>query len=90
MFVADTFSRAFLPETKEDLELDISVKQRAHLAVAPQEYMQFKKITAEDLELQTLKMTVENGWPDVKDEVPYSIHKYWDFREEISCIQGIL
>lgn len=40
MFLADTLSRAFLPETKEDLELEISVDQ---LAVTPEECDQFKK-----------------------------------------------
>lgn len=41
MFLADTLSRAFLPETKEDFEIEISVDQ---LAVTPEECDQFKNI----------------------------------------------
>lgn len=87
MFLADTLSRAFLPETKEDLELEISVDQ---LAVTPEEYDQFKKHTSDDPELQKLRSITQNGWPENKEKVPQDVRKYWNFRDEISCIDGIL
>lgn len=48
MFLADTLSRAFLQETKENLELIVSVNQLTYLPVTPQEYLKFKQHTTED------------------------------------------
>lgn len=73
MFSADTHSRAFLLETKEDLELEISVDQ---LAVTPEKYDQLKKFTSQDPELQEIRSNTQNGWPENKEKVPQNIRKY--------------
>ena len=53
-------------------------------------YEQFKKETENDTELQSLRKVVMNGWPDEKEEIPNELTKYWNYRDEISCIDGIM
>ncbi len=51
---------------------------------------EIQRETMNDMQLQTLKTTVLNGWPDSRAEVNPSIHQYWNFREEISVFNGVL
>ncbi|XP_062570398.1 uncharacterized protein K02A2.6-like [Saccostrea cucullata] len=93
MNLADTLSRSYLSETKENLVPDISVNDIhliSYLPVSPMKYEEFKKATANDAELQSLLDTVLEGWPDSKPEVPDEIRMYWNIRDEISCVDGLL
>ncbi|XP_062619975.1 uncharacterized protein K02A2.6-like [Saccostrea cucullata] len=93
MNLADTLSRSYLSETKENLVPDISVNDIhliSYLPVSPMKYEEFKKATANDAELQSLLDTVLEGWPDSKAEVPDEIRMYWNIRDEISCVDGLL
>ncbi|XP_062574843.1 uncharacterized protein K02A2.6-like [Saccostrea cucullata] len=93
MNLADTLSRSYLSETKENLVPDISVNDIhliSYLPVSPIKYEEFKKATANDAELQSLLDTVLEGWPDSKAEVPDEIRMYWNIRDEISCVDGLL
>ena len=33
---------------------------------------------------------VIHGWPNTKQEVPIDVRPYWNFRDEINEIEGIL
>lgn len=37
-----------------------------------------------------LQKIVTSGWPDERENVPDIVKKYWNFREEISFIDGLL
>ena len=53
-------------------------------------YEQFKKETENDTELQSLRKVVMNGWPEEKKEIPNELTKYWNYHDEISCIDGTM
>ena len=93
MHVADALSRAYLPEIKETLLPDLEVNEvslTAHLPLSPDKYAEFKNATAEDAVVQVLQDTVLDGWPNTKVELPLEIRPYRTYREEISCIDGLL
>ncbi|XP_060079959.1 uncharacterized protein K02A2.6-like [Ylistrum balloti] len=93
MFLADHLSRAYLKETKEVLVPDLQVNEihlTAYLPVSPEKYKQLKEATATDDELQKLQDIVLYGWPDNKVDVPAELRSYWTFRDEISCIDGLM
>lgn len=86
MFIADTLSRAFINETKEQLMPDIEVNSISYLPISPEQYERFQQATQDDLDLQTLQAVVKSGWPDTKEKLPKSTYPYWPFRDEITCI----
>lgn len=93
MYLSDTLSRLNLPETSEEMVPDIDVNQiqlNAHLPMAPHKYEELKQATERDGELQSLKSLIETGWPDLKSDTPVNMREYWTFRDELTCIDGIL
>ncbi|VDI06076.1 Hypothetical predicted protein [Mytilus galloprovincialis] len=93
MFLADHLSRNYLQETKEDLVPDLTVNELtllAYLPISQQMYDTFQKSTAEDFELKELTKTVIEGWPLDKSELVKIMTPYWTFRDEISCVDGLL
>lgn len=90
MFIADTLSRAFINETKEQLMPDIEVNSISYLPISPEQYERFQQATQDDLDLQTLQAVVKSGWPDTKENLPKSTYPYWPFRDEITCIDGLM
>ena len=53
----------------------------------------FHKLTAEtkrDPELQQLHKVVMNGWPQTKERTPMETRPYWNYRDEISCYEGLM
>ena len=90
MFIADTLSRAYLDETKEDLNPNLSINSILHLPVTEERYREIQLATSQDGELQILQEIVQSGWPNRKELVPDNIRHYWSCRDEISCIDGLL
>ena len=86
MFLADTLSRAYLPEVNtcdfsQQLE---SVEHTKTLALAEDHIVQIKHASSDDPVLQVLRETVRGGWPESKSEVPECIRAYLDFRDELT------
>ena len=46
--------------------------------------------TVNDGELQCLSETVLKGWPEYRSECPEPIIQYWNYRDEISIVDGIV
>ena len=93
MFIDDHLSRAYLNEEREILIPDLQVNEihlKSYLPVAPEIYRQFEKETALDGELQLLQDVVHKGWPSDQSRLPPSLRPYWNFRDEISSINGLL
>ncbi|KAK0148890.1 hypothetical protein N1851_010688 [Merluccius polli] len=57
---------------------------------APEKLEEFRKETKNDVTLTKLTETVLNGWPETKSQAAKEIQVYWNFREEISVVDGIL
>lgn len=82
LHIADALSRAYLRETEEELlEEDLVVTRQ--LPMTKEKLETFKRMTADDVEMWTLRNTTTNGWPDERGVVPKIIQPYWTFREEI-------
>ena len=96
LIIADTLSRAFLPEENTDHdETDIDLDTQVYLLVSNLPFSgnklkEFKIATNSDQTLQKLKSTVLDGWPDFKEEIGSEIRPFWDFREEIHVAEGLL
>ena len=93
MFLADKLSRAFLNETNEDLVEELTVNEvhlLSYLAVNPKKYEEIKKATEVDTELTILKNTVLKGWPENRSSCPDEIKTYWNYRDEVACLDGLM
>ena len=86
MYLADTLSRAYLPEeatVAEVKELD-EVSHTESLAMAPEDLEHFKLAASQDVAMQELRCTIQQGWPLNKAEVPDGVHPYFDFRDQMT------
>ena len=106
LFIADTLSRAFLPNKPSTEELKskvLSVKQEEYLIksieeinmvellpITIQSLVDLRRKTELDEGLQHLKHIITIGWPEPKEDVPSEIRRHFDFKEELSIQDGIL
>lgn len=86
MFLADTLSRAFLPEVNaceftQELE---KVDHRASLPVSDERWQQIRHASADDPVLQQLRATIRRGWPETRSEVPECLYPYFDMRDVLT------
>ena len=86
MFLADTLSRAYLPdisacEFSRQLE---EVDHTVSLAMTEDRLQQLSHASSHDTVLEVLRKTIYQGWPENKSEVPDIIHAYYDFRDELT------
>lgn len=92
MHIADALSRAYLPVTNspdKDIEAQVHMVM-SNLPVSNEKLRVFRAETAKDVILNKLIQTVLQGWPETKSEVVKDIHAYWNYRDEISVVEGIL
>ena len=91
MYLADTLSRAYLPEVNScdgvrELE---EVDHKVTLPVSDQRWTQLIHVSADDPVLKQLRTVIQNGWPDRKSNVPECLRPYFDLRDEL-IVQGEL
>lgn len=77
LHIADVLCQAFLKEQKEDLlenvlQMNMITPQRP---ISEEKLHEFRKATAEDLEMQLLKDITQRGWPNEKRAVPKELQK---------------
>ena len=61
-----------------------------YVSVSTSTSQKIKEAMIQDEQMQCLIKTVQNGWPDLKSEVPDCIKNYFNFREEITTQDGLL
>ena len=49
-----------------------------------------QKATVDNENLQMLKFSISNGFPDKPDELPGAIQSYWKFRDSLSIINNVI
>ena len=86
MFLADTLSRAFLPEVNacEFTQKLEDVDHRASLPVSDERWQQIRHASADDPVLQQLRATICRGWPETRSEVPECLYHYFDMRDRLT------
>ena len=91
LLIADTLSRAPLPEEADELEFrqyDINILHTLPVTEPKQE--EFKKHTKGDPTLRDLTHTVLKGWPESKTNTLLGARPFWNYRDEITYHHGIL
>ena len=71
MYLADTLSRAYLPEVNvcESIQKLEEVDHTSTLAIPADRIERLKQASSEDPVLDVLRLTVLKGWPETKSEV---------------------
>ena len=91
--LADTLSRKFLPDTYPELSegLDLHVHTVfSTISVSDRKLEQVRQATRNDVQFQTLKRTILDGWPETRKMCPPSILEYWNHRDELSVADDII
>ena len=91
LLIADTLSRAPLPQTANELEFkeyDINILHT--LPVTEPKLAEIKEQTKKDNSLCDLTKTVQEGWPDSKANVLSGAKPFWNYRDEITYHHGVL
>ena len=91
LLIADTLSRASLPDVADELEFrqyDINILHT--LPITEPKLEEFKEQTKKDARLQELVHTVQGGWPEHKANSLPGARPFWNFRDELTYHEGIL
>lgn len=91
--VADALSRSYLPETTETLIPDLEVNEAhltTHLPILSEKYVELQQATADDPVMQALTSIFQHGWPKSKEDLPTAVRQYWDYKDELSSVDGLL
>ena len=91
--IADTLSRAYLKSLEGNFSerlgiLSLQITETCDVPVA--RLLEIREATEVDDEMQMLKETVMNGWPEQKHETPLGIRQYFDFRDTLSYSDGLM
>ncbi|VDP83129.1 unnamed protein product [Echinostoma caproni] len=81
MFVADTLSRATLPDTGQEQKLE---SVNVALAVTQLELSHIRTATIDDSSMQELKGVITRGWPKNKKSLHMDVLPYFKFRDELT------
>ena len=85
--LADTLSRASLDEVPaEEDELQVNMVER--ISISEAKYAKLQQNTAN--EPHALHTMIQVGWPETKQQVPHSIRQYWDTRDELVVLDGVI
>ena len=87
LFIADTLSRAYLPDPGDDVHI-LAVNALGDIADNTRDEVQ--EATSKDPALQTLLKIIREGWPEKKSDVPECIRVYFDIRDTLNEQSGII
>lgn len=86
MYLADTLSRAYLPQEhypgKADHEVE-RVRSVNFLSKSQPQIQEIREESAKDVVLQTLKATILNGWLSQSKKLPPELHEYFKVKDEL-------
>ena len=88
--VADALSRASLPVvTESKLYYQVHLLLSS-LPVSDNKLNEIRRATAKDKVLQEVKEYVENRWPENKRALPIEVIQYFQYRDELTVMQGLI
>ena len=58
------------------------------ISISEAKYAELQQNTAN--ELHALYTMIQVGWPETKQQVPHSIRQYWDTRDELAVLDGVI
>ncbi len=60
------------------------------LPVSDDKLRESKEETRKDRTMRTLVKIITEGWPSHKDHLPSSLHSLWNYREELTAVEGVV
>ncbi|XP_026054529.1 uncharacterized protein K02A2.6-like [Carassius auratus] len=91
--IADTLSRKSISYRLKSLDEDMDAQIHTvvdNLPVSDSKLTSIRKATEQDPQFSSLRSVIKSGWPDVRKKCPYNLTEYWNHRNEISEIDGLL
>ena len=83
LVLADTLSRAYLPEYGESIEEKFDINILQTLPISDTKLHQLKEETKKDPQLQQLSSVITTGWPKTKQDIPAKCLPYWNYRDQL-------
>lgn len=91
LILVDTLSRAFLEnDATVESERPRIMQVNSFEDVPDARLHEVRNATEDDSELQILIQTNNDGWPQHRDYVPYSVLPFFEWRDELSIQEGII
>ena len=93
LIVADMLSRAYLPDSESSTENEIEQYVHAiieNMPVSDEKLSEIKEQTLHDTDLQELQQVIMRGWPNNKANLECKVQEYWDSRDELTVVDGII
>ena len=91
MFISDTLSRKPLKTTEGNENCrEYTVFSIGNIPVSQEIMSKIRHETENDMLLIKLRETVLQGWPQIKQNVDPCLREYWNFRDELSEMDGFL
>ena len=89
--IADTLSRAHLDSTESNQDDRTRIMNIYAFAEIPDKRLdEIREATFRDTSLQTISKLVLDGWPQEKHNIPPQALPYFDMRDSLSIVDGIL
>ena len=85
--LADTLSQASLNELQVDKD-EIQVNMLERISISEPKYTELQQKTAN--EFHELYAMIQARWPETKRQVPHSIREYWESRDELAVLDGVI
>ena len=85
--LADTLSRASLNELQAD-EDEIQVNILERISISEPKYAELQQKTAN--KFHKLYAMIQAGWPETKRQVPHIIREYWESRDGLAVLDGVI
>ncbi|XP_052820412.1 uncharacterized protein K02A2.6-like [Mya arenaria] len=91
--LADTLSRKYLPDTYPEIAEGLDVHVHAvmsNLPVSDQKMELIRTATESDSQMQLLAKVILEGWSNDRPQYPSTLLEFWNFRDELSVVDGII
>ena len=94
MIIADTLSRASNDVSNTSVNKtdvgDLSIHSIIHCPVSDKRISSLQESTTNDVQLQLLRRYINFGFPDHRKEIREEVKPFWDVRNELSYIDGLI
>jgi hypothetical protein len=96
MILADTLSRAYIPECEPDASnMEDEIEYHAHsvlhrMPVSTNKMEKIREETSKDPTMMILLNAIRRGWPQTRRQTPVEIHEFWNYRDEMSENDGVV
>ena len=77
------------PSTEEVEDISVAFAIQQSMPIKCVSWTDIKDAAMQDEEMQRLKTTITEGFPETRNDLPEMLRRYWPMREELYLIDGI-